>query len=145
MSRKSEGSKVKRAVFDTNVLISAYLWPGVPRKALDIAKKGECKLFSSKDAIREFVRVLGYSKFGFTAREIAPLVDDLTSFVTLINPRRMIKFVLDDPTDDLFITIAVEGNCSYIVSGDRHLLKLIDYQGIKIVTPSQFVQRVSED
>lgn len=141
MSTKSGESKVKGAVFDTNVLISAYLWPGVPRKALEIARQGKCELFSSKETIREFVRVLGYSKFGFTATEIAPFVDDLTSLVTLIHPRKTIKMISDDPTDDLFISIAVEANCSYIVSGDRHLLKLIDYQGIKIVTPSQFVQR----
>lgn len=62
---------LRRVVFDTNVLISAYLWPSIPRTALDIARSGRSILVSAQPAIEEFVRVLGYRKFGLSPEEIA--------------------------------------------------------------------------
>jgi len=60
---------IRRAVFDTNVLISAYLWTGTPRTALDIVRSGRCTLVSARSAIEEFVRVLGYRKFDLSPEE----------------------------------------------------------------------------
>lgn len=140
MSTKSEAYKPGRAVFDTNILISAYLWPGVPRRALEIIRSGQCVLFSSTNAIRELVRVLGYPKFGFSAAEIAPIVNDLTTLVTLVNPRKQVSIIKKDPTDNTFLSIAIEAACSYIVSGDRHLLDLGSYEGVHIVKASEFMQ-----
>lgn len=56
-------SKIDRAVFDTNILISAYLWGGTPRRALELVRAGHVDLVSATEAIEEFVRVLGYPKF----------------------------------------------------------------------------------
>jgi predicted nucleic acid-binding protein len=47
----------------------------------------------------------------------------------------------DDPSDDKFLEAAVAGNASYIISGDKHLLKLSEFQGIQILKPKDFVQR----
>jgi predicted nucleic acid-binding protein len=46
----------------------------------------------------------------------------------------------DDPSDDKFLEAAVAGNASYVISGDKHLLKLSEYQGIQILKPRDFVQ-----
>ena len=77
---------LRRAVFDTNVLISAYLWPGIPRTALDMIRSGRSMLVSAQPAIKEFVRVLGYRKFGLSPEEIAPLL-------TILHPSRR-SFIL---------------------------------------------------
>ena len=69
---KSAMAPIRRAVFDTNILISAYLWPGTPRQALEIVRSGRCVLVSADAAIEEFVRVLGYRKFGLSPEEITP-------------------------------------------------------------------------
>ncbi|NJL17639.1 MAG: PIN domain-containing protein [Nitrospira sp.] len=61
---------LRRVVFDTNVLISAYLWPGIPRTALDMARNGRIILVSAQPAIEEFVRVLGYRKFGLSLKRL---------------------------------------------------------------------------
>lgn len=131
--------KIQRAVFDTNILISAYLWTGIPRKALEIIRSRRCALLSAMPAVEEFVRVLGYEKFGLRAEEITPFVDDLLSIARIVNPRESVEVVTRDPTDNLFLSIAVAGDCSVIVSGDRHLLDLQAYRTIRIITASEFV------
>ena len=135
---------LRRAVFDTNVLISAYLWPGIPRTALDMIRSGRSMLVSAQPAIEEFVRVLGYRKFGLSPEEIAPLVDDLTSLSTIVHPRHTVDVVTRDPTDSLFLEIALQGKCAVLVSGDRHLLYLRRYRRIRILTPAEFVRSFGE-
>jgi putative PIN family toxin of toxin-antitoxin system len=103
-------ASAQRAVFDTNVLISAYLWPGTPRKALKIMREGRCELVSAWPAVEEFVRVLGYQKFGLEPNEIEPFVEDLLSLVAFVEPTKTIRVVESDPADNLFIAIALAGN-----------------------------------
>ena len=134
---------LRRVVFDTNVLISAYLWPGIPRTALDAVRSGRILLVSAQPAIEEFVRVLGYRKFGFSPEEIAPLVDDLMSLAMIVHPRHTVDVVTRDPTDNLFLEIALQGKCSVWVSGDRHLLNLRRYRRIRILTPATFIRSFS--
>ena len=135
---------LRRAVFDTNVLISAYLWPGIPRTALEMIRNGSSMLVSAQPAIEEFVRVLGYRKFELSPEEIAPLVDDLTSLSTIVHPRQTVDVVTRDPTDNLFLEIALQGKCTVLVSGDRHLLDLRRYRRIRILTPAEFVRSFGE-
>lgn len=131
---------IRRAVFDTNVLISAYLWAGVPRRALDIIRNERCELVSAQLAIEEFVRVLGYRKFGLSAEQIEPLADDLTSLAVIVQPRHTVEVVTQDPSDNLFLEIALQGNCTALVSGDRHLLEVRQYRRILILSPTEFVR-----
>jgi putative PIN family toxin of toxin-antitoxin system len=131
---------IQRAVFDTNVLISAYLWPGTPRRALEVVRSGDCTLVTADAAVEEFVRVLGSRKFGLSPQEIAPFVHDLMSFATLVVPKREVRVITKDPTDNLFLSIALEGDCTVIVSGDHHLLDLRTYRRIRIVTAAGFVR-----
>lgn len=137
---KSAMTGIRRAVFDTNVLISAYLWAGVPRRALDIIRNERCELVSAQPAIEEFVRVLGYRKFGFSPEQIEPFVDDLTSHAIIVQPRHTVEVVTQDPSDNLFLEIALQGNCTALVSGDRHLLDIKQYRRIRILSPTEFVR-----
>ena len=82
--------------------------------------KNSTLLSSAQPAIKEFVRALGYREFGLSPEEIAPLVDDLMSLATIVHPRHTVDVVTRDPTDNLFLEIAL---CSVLVSGDRHLLR----------------------
>ena len=136
---------IRRAVFDTNILISAYLWPGTPRQALEIVRSGRCALVSADAAIEEFVRVLGYRKFGLSPEEIAPLVHDLMSLSTLVYPKQAVHVITKDVTDNLFLSVALEGGCNAIVSGDHHLLDLQHYQQVRIVSAATFVRVFQPD
>ncbi|MCK4401242.1 hypothetical protein KAW08_02915 [bacterium] len=53
--------------------------------------------------------------------------------------------IKEDPSDDSFIHCAVQGNADYIISGDKHLLNLEEYQGIKIVKPADFIKKLWQD
>ncbi|MBI3595740.1 MAG: putative toxin-antitoxin system toxin component, PIN family [Nitrospirae bacterium] len=138
---RAEDSSPDRVVFDTNVLISAYLWQGPPRKALELARSGRCQLVISNEALREFVRVLAYSKFGLTPREIAPILEDLMSIALFVPVRSRIAAIKADPTDNVFVGLAVDSGARYIVSGDRHLLDLRKYRSIEIITVARFIRR----
>jgi putative PIN family toxin of toxin-antitoxin system len=88
---------------------------------------------------REFIRVLGYDKFGLSAPEIMPLVHNVRSYATLVAPRHKLTVIAADPTDDIFLECAIEGKADYIVSGDKHLIDLKVYEGIPIVKASDFL------
>ena len=79
----------ERVIFDTNVLISGYLWTGPPRRALEHARRGRYTLLISQQTIEEFIRILGYPKFGLTAEEIVPILADLASFAEFVEVREL--------------------------------------------------------
>jgi putative PIN family toxin of toxin-antitoxin system len=105
--------------------------------------KNSTLLSSAQPESEEFVRVLGYRKFGLCPEEIAPLVDDLMSLSTIVHPRHTVDVVTRDPTDNLFLEIALQGKCSVLMSGDRHLLDLRQYRHTRILTPATFVRSFS--
>jgi uncharacterized protein len=72
------------------------------------------------------------------------MVDDLLSLSTMVRPRYTLRVITRDPTDNLFLEIALQGRCAALVSGDRHLLDLHHYRNIRIVTPLEFVRSFQE-
>lgn len=129
-------------IFDTNVLISGYLWKGKPRQALKLVKSAKLRLLTCKKTIDELVRVLS-KKFGLDAVEIYRVVLDLESMGKNIDVISKDHPINDDPSDNVFINLAIDGNARLIVSGDSHLLKLKSYGGIEIITVDEFVRRYS--
>lgn len=82
--------------------------------------------------------MLGYPKFGFSPEEIAPFVEDLLSIARLVEPPNL-DVIIADPSDNLFLGIAVKGSCQVVVSGDHHLLSLKQFRSIQVVTASEFM------
>ena len=130
-------------VFDTNVLISGYLWKGKPRQALRLIKASDFFLLICKETLDELVRVLS-RKFGLDAYEIYNVLLDIESMSKKIKVSSNEHPINDDPSDNLFINLAIDGNAKLIVSGDSHLLKLKRYSGIEIITVSEFIKRFSK-
>ena len=58
----------------------------------------------------------------------------------LVVPNKKIEIVKDDPDDNKFIETALEGKAEYIVTQDKHLLKIKEFKGIKIITPEEFIK-----
>ena len=130
----------KRVVFDTNILISGYLWGGIPRKALEKTRTKEWILVISNESIKEFIRVLSYSKFALTASEIQPLITDLGESAEFVEVKSSVEIIKEDPSDNILLSLALDGGASYIVSGDSHLLNLKRYKDIEIITAKQFTE-----
>jgi len=75
---------LKRVVLDTNVTISAFFWKGYPRVIYDLVSKRKLVMLLSSDMEKEFIRVLGYPKFGLTSKEIPPFIRNLRSNAELV-------------------------------------------------------------
>jgi len=131
-----------RIVIDTSPLISALGWKnGIPRKVFDACISGESTLIETKEQLSELVNVLKRPKFSFISEdEKRDFIVGIYQLCELVQPKEKINAVADDPSDNIHIEAAVEGKCEYIVSGDKkHLLKLKEFRGIKIVTPKEFL------
>ena len=133
----------KKVVLDTNVLISSLLKP--KSKARDIYRlvlRGEIELYTSVDLINELSRVLEYPKFGFEKLQKEVFLKNITRVATiLVNPGLKINVIKEDPPDNKFLECAVEAKVDYLISGDnKHLLPLKNFQGIKIISPSEFLK-----
>ncbi|MCK5679956.1 putative toxin-antitoxin system toxin component, PIN family [bacterium] len=129
-------------VIDTNVVISALLFGGVPGKIATCWKKGEIEPVFSRDILDEYLKVLTYPKFSLTEPEIEFLLNHelLPYFGTVTVPNQKLSTIVEaDPDDDKFILCALADSSEFIISGDKHLLELVTYQGIRIITPSVFL------
>lgn len=135
-----------RVVLDTNVLISAFLWRGVPKEIFTLAEKGRVAICVNKEMVEEFERTLSYPKFTERLSRLnktpAQIIDEFLEVVEHYPSRYFPKpQIKDDPSDDMFLTCAISSNASCIVSGDKHLLALKEFQNIPILTPRQFLNR----
>ena len=133
---------MNRVVLDTNIIISALFWTGPPRDVYNLVRENKIIMLFSEDMEREFIRVLGYPKFGLSAKEILPIVIHLRNNAELIRPAAALSVITADPTDNIFLECAVDGRADYIISGDKHLLDLDLYQGIHIIKPKDFLGRL---
>src|SRR3989338_4519520 len=132
-----------KVVFDSNILVSATFWTGDSFTVLNQADKGVIKNFLSKEIEEEYRRVITseeiiekQERLRLNMQEIVERVI-ITSMIVI--PKRKITAVNDDPDDDKIIECAVEGKVDYIITQDNHLLKLKDFEGIRIVTPKEFL------
>ena len=133
-----------KIVLDTNVLISAIVFGGKPRKILEAVIRGELTLFLSEGILDEIGAVLQRPKFGFPAEVIRTTLSELHTIGTIVTPSKRIFEIQEDPDDNRIVECAVEGSANYIVSGDTHLLNLREYQNIRIVSPDEYLVILSE-
>jgi putative PIN family toxin of toxin-antitoxin system len=134
-----------RAVYDTNIVVSGTLTPGLtpPSQIIDAVVDGRVTLVSSHILIDEYLDVLSRTKFvrrlaaiGKTADE---LVSDYLHLVEIIEVIAIPTAVAGDPDDDHVLACALSGHAEYIVSGDKHLLQLKQYEDIQICTAREFL------
>jgi len=127
-----------RVVFDTNVLLAAFLTEGICAKLLARSRKKQFQLFISPDILREFDRVLS-KKFLSSAQQIREAHQIILEAAHLVEPpHALVREVCRDPDDDRILSCSVAAKADYLVSGDSDLLDLQEFQGIEIVNPKTF-------
>jgi len=133
---------------DTNILISSTFWEGDSFKIIRKVENKEVVLILSKEIIKEFFGVLKYEEIQDKIKdknlEMKMTVDKLISMSFIIEPQEGLNIVRDDPDDNKILECAIEGDVNYIVSQDKHLLKLKEFRGIKIVNPKEFLEIISK-
>ena len=134
-------SDMTRIVLDTNVLVSALLFPGELERIVTGCKSGAFVPVFSRETFDEFRKVLAYPKFELTAQEIVALIEDeVLPFCEVVDVNEEIRGVCRDPADDPFLACAVAANADCIVSGDRDLLNLGSFRNIPIITAAAFLR-----
>jgi len=134
-----------RAVLDTNVLVSGLLAKeGPPRRILDAWLEDRFTLVTSLYLVEELVHVLSYPRIAerlhLDEEELSAILATLLSKAEVTAGQLCLPGVARDPKDDAVVACAKEGKADYIVSGDQDLPVLGECQGVRVVTPCQFVE-----
>ena len=132
-----------KAILDTNVLISAYVFPGGrPEAVYRLALEGHLEIGTSRTLLAEFGRVLG-DKFGWNPDQVEAAVAQMTRIATVVEPVGAVQVITADPADDRVLEAGRAFLADAIVSGDRHLLDLEAWSGTEIISPAEFIARWS--
>jgi putative PIN family toxin of toxin-antitoxin system len=129
-----------RVVFDTNILVSALVFPGGQGEAaLRRIIEETDRLVLSRPILDELLDVLG-RKFARDAEELAHVAVFLTELAVVVAPKRRLRVVKDEP-DNRILECAVEGRVESIVTGDKALLALKRYEKIHLLTLREYLER----
>lgn len=129
-----------RIVLDTNVLISAILFGGKPRRVLDLVISGSVDCTLSTAILDELKDVLQRPKFGFSADVCFHIIEELHGACDIISPSVSVDVIRSDPDDDRILECAVDAQAHFIVSGDPHLLDLGKFEKIRILSPADYLK-----
>jgi putative PIN family toxin of toxin-antitoxin system len=135
-----------RVVLDTNVIISATLIRGGNEdQILRAWRRGAFELVLSPPILEELGRALFYEKLRkfrwMTEEEISELLQTLAASSVVV-PGRVKGGASRDPDDDKFLAAATEAEARFVVTGDRDLLNLKNYRGVRIVRPLPFLKTI---
>jgi putative PIN family toxin of toxin-antitoxin system len=128
-----------KVVFDTNIYISALLTPGgKAEEAYLRAIEGEIQLFTSVPILTEMALKLR-NKFQWDDEKIKAAVRHISDVAIVCKPAKSITVLADAP-DNRILECARDVGADFIVTGDKHLLKLGAFEGIAIVTLAEFLK-----
>jgi putative PIN family toxin of toxin-antitoxin system len=129
-----------RAVYDTNVVVSAALYAdSLPASLVSLAIAGGVRLFLSPPILEEYTEVLKRPKFQFDRRKVNRLLRDLTHAATMVTPESRIS-ASPDESDNRFLECAHTSGADYLVTGNKRHFPFAAYEGTAIVSPAEFAQ-----
>ena len=136
-----------RLVLDTNIVVSGFIWGGVPRQVLESGWDEQITLFTSNVLLDELADVLSRGKFDtmLASREISPayLMQRYGMLAKLVKPLA-VERTARDPDDDAVLACALAAQADLIVSGDADLLTLQTYDGIRIVDAATAIHVIEQ-
>jgi putative PIN family toxin of toxin-antitoxin system len=139
------------AVVDASVLVSAFLFPeSVPGRILRLAGDGSFAMHLSPILVEETRRSLLNprlrSAYGHDEAAVHSWCDDLARIGKVFTgPLPDIGPACRDPDDDHVIALAVAIGAETIITGDKDLLALGEFQGVRNITARAFLTRMEAD
>ncbi len=137
-----------RVVLDANVFVSAYIQPeGAPGQIIQSFLRDDAfELILTEAIIDEVLEALSYPKVRKASRSKSDpglWFEDLIVLAQCVAGDSELRRLSEDPDDDKYLSCAVEGRAEFLVTGDVDLLQLREYEGIQIVTPRVFLDRLN--
>jgi len=121
-----------KLTLDTNVLISATFWFGVSDKIIKKIESEEAELILSEDIIKEFSEVLEYEEIQEKIKnknlEMKYTINKIISISKIVIPKEKFNIVREDSDDNKILECAYEGKVDYIITYNKHLLKLKEFK-----------------
>jgi putative PIN family toxin of toxin-antitoxin system len=132
-------------VIDTGVLVSAFIFGGIPEKAIRKAF-AKTDIYVSPSLLKEYreVPLILEDEKKITQAQLKALISGLAAFVTrtiIVHPRSNIS-ICRDPADNMLLECCLESKADLLVSGDKDLLdiKVLPFH-LKILTPRKFLEQ----
>jgi len=123
-----------------------FLKKTLAREFSEIIEKEKVELYSSEEILKELAKVLTYPKIEKILKESGlskkMVMESVSQKLKFIRPKTKIDLIKEDISDNKFLECALEANAKYIVSGDRHLLKLNKFKNIEIITARKFLEKI---
>jgi uncharacterized protein len=126
-----------KIVLDTNIYISGSLWENSSTEIIRLAQDNKIKLFISSEIVQEIRRVLK-TKFFINDDKIRRFLVRVLTIANIVRPTVDITVVKEDKEDNIILECANECNADFIITQDKHLLKINQFNGCKILHPSDF-------
>lgn len=138
---------IPRVCWDTNPLVSAMLQRlGIPRQLLDFARNEEIEVVVSSGTLAELSDVLRrphiVSRYGITDVDAEEFIQGLRDFALVAPGELSLDVVVSDPKDNHVLAAAVETQCDFLVTGDKHLLTLALFGSLRIVKPRDLLDNL---
>lgn len=129
-----------RVILDTNVIMSAIFFGGIPGKILDAYASGKLTLILSPEILGEYQEVAERLAKKYKLK-YAEILDWIIVHSEMVSDTALAEPVCADPDDDKFIAAALTSNAKIICSGDKHLLDVNGFRKIEILKPKPFADK----
>ena len=127
-----------QVVIGTNVFISAFYLPeSRPANVVLLARRKTILNLISPQILKEVERIIK-KKLLWDNSKTESAVRLIKNFSEEVHPQERLAIIVDDP-DNRILECAVAGQANFIISGDKHLLNLKNFQEINVVTPADFL------
>ena len=137
-----------RVTLDTNVLVSGTFWNGNSFRILDGIDKKRFENVISKDIIVEYNEAVNSDEITDKVKNKGLVVNKVVHKViqnsNVVVPTKKVDVIKDDPDDNRILECAKEGKVDYIVTQDKHLLRLREFEEIPIITPEEFLKLIEK-
>jgi putative PIN family toxin of toxin-antitoxin system len=127
-----------KILLDTNILIASFITHGMCSDLLDHCIHYH-KLITSEFVLNEFRENL-IRKFKYTKEDIEQAIDLLLLKMEIVTPVMLENQVCRDPDDDMVLGTAISGSVECVITGDKDLLSIKQFNSIDIISPSEFYE-----
>ncbi len=134
-----------KVVFDTNIIGSAALYEkSLPALLLSLGLEDKVRFFVSPALLNEYEAVLKRPRFKLDHREIIELIGEINRKASIVTPAKRLNILKTDEPDKRILECAIKARADFIITGNKRHFPFEEFKGIKIVTPREFINSISE-